>query len=127
MNMDVQAIDPGQIAAAVSSPPANGTFPAAHAGTPAPEAAAHAAAPGTLPAHKPPASDETLHRALSHLVGGGSNVTVQFRVSHGPNEIVTVFKNVDTGEVISEFPAQSMVLIAQFFNKLAGAVLDRTA
>lgn len=127
MNMDVQAIDPGQIAAAVSSPPAGGAFPAAHTGTPAPEAAAHAAPAGTLPAHKAPAPDETLHRALSHLVGGGSNVTVQFRVSHGPNEIVTVFKNVDTGEVISEFPAQSMVLIAQFFNKLAGAVLDRTA
>jgi len=38
-----------------------------------------------------------------------------------------VFKNSDTGEVITQFPPEAMVLIAQFFNKLAGAVLDRTA
>ena len=117
MNMDVQAIDLGQIAAAVPAQPANGTHPAPHA-APAPEVPA---------AQKPRVSEETLHRALSHLIGGGSNVAVQFRVVQGPNEIVTVFKNADTGEVISECPAQSMVLIAQFFNKLAGAVLDRTA
>ena len=118
MNMDVQAIDPGLIAAAAPAQPANGMHPAPHAGAPIPEAAAP---------QKPRVSDETLHRALSHLIGGGSNVAVQFRVVQGPNEIVTVFKNADTGEVISECPAQSMVLIAQFFNKLAGAVLDRTA
>jgi uncharacterized FlaG/YvyC family protein len=125
VNMDVQAIDPGQIAAAAPvqpAQPANATQPAphlvVHAGTPAPDAAA---------AQKPRVAEETLHRALSHLIGGGSNVAVQFRVVQGPNEIVTVFKNADTGEVISECPAQSMVLIAQFFNKLAGAVLDRTA
>ena len=124
MNMDVQAIDPGQVAAAApaapaaAAQPADGTHPAAHAGTPAPDAKA---------AQKPRASEETLHRALSHLLGGGANVAVQFRVVHAPNEIVTVFKNADTGEVISECPSQSMVLIAQFFNKLAGAVLDRTA
>jgi uncharacterized FlaG/YvyC family protein len=126
VNMDVQAIDPGQIAAAAPAPPAGGTYPVQPAnGT---HAEAHAATPHSdAPTQKPRASDETLHRALSHLVGGGSNVSVQFRVVHAPNEIVTVFKNADTGEVISEFPAQSMVLIAQFFNKLAGAVLDRTA
>jgi uncharacterized FlaG/YvyC family protein len=115
--MDVQTIDLGQIAAAALAQPATGTHPAPHA-APAPDASA---------AQKPRAAEETLHRALSHLVGGGSNVTVQFRVSHAPNVVVTVFKNADTGEVISEFPAESMVLIAQFFNKLAGAVLDRTA
>jgi len=59
-------------------------------------------------------------------VGGGSKVSVQYRVV-GQNEIVTVFKNADTGEVITQFPPEAMVLIAQFFNKLAGAVVDRTA
>ena len=38
-----------------------------------------------------------------------------------------MFKNSDTGEVITQFPPEAMVLIAQFFNKLAGAVVDRTA
>ncbi len=115
--MDVQAID--QVHAGAPAAQAGQAAPAAHSGAPAavPE-------PVKKPAHS---TDETLHRALSHLVGGGSNVTVQFRVVHGPNEIVTVFKNTDTGEVISEFPAESMVLIAQFFNKLAGSVVDRTA
>jgi hypothetical protein len=74
----------------------------------------------------PGVKDETLHTALSALVGGGSHVSVQFRVV-SPNEIVTVFKNSETGEVITQFPAESMVLIAQFFNKLAGAVVDGTA
>ncbi|MDQ6943159.1 MAG: flagellar protein FlaG [Candidatus Eremiobacteraeota bacterium] len=107
--MDVQTID--QIQAA---PPA---------------AAAQAAQPGApaAPQQPPHVADETLHRALSHLVGGGSNVAVQFKVVHGTNQIVTVFTNKDTGEEISQFPAESMVLIAQFFNKLAGAVVDRTA
>ena len=113
--MDVQTID--QIQAAAPAAAAAGA-PAAQPGAPAPEA----------PQMKPPhGADETLHRALSHLVGGGSNVAVQFKVVHGTNQIVTVFTNKDTGEEISQFPAESMVLIAQFFNKLAGAVVDRTA
>ena len=118
--MDVQTIDQAQAAAA--APAVTPGAPAAPAAQPAPPA--HAT---DVPFMKPPHRDETLHNALSHLVGGGSNVSVQFKVSHGPNEIVTVFTNKDTGEVISEFPAESMVLIAQFFNKLAGAVVDRTA
>jgi hypothetical protein len=71
-------------------------------------------------------SEGTLHDALSQLVGGGSHVAVQFKVV-GHNEIVTVFKNAQTGAVITQFPSEAMVLIAQFFNKLAGAVVDRTA
>jgi uncharacterized FlaG/YvyC family protein len=70
--------------------------------------------------------DETLHNALSQLVGG-AHVSVQFRVVEGTHDIVTVFKNADTGEVITQFPPEALVLIAQFFNKLAGAVVDRTA
>ena len=109
--MDVQAIDQTQAAAQAQAPvPGLQAFPSP------PD-----------PSQKPQVvKDETLHRALSQLVGGGSHVSVQFRVV-GANEIVTVFKNSDTGEVITQFPPEAMVLIAQFFNKLAGAVLDRTA
>ena len=118
--MDVQTIDQGLGAAAAGT--LNGA-PAAPAAQPAAPAQAQ-----EVPNLKPPHSaDETLHSALSHLVGGGSNVAVQFKVVHGTNQIVTVFTNKDTGEEISQFPAESMVLIAQFFNKLAGAVVDRTA
>jgi hypothetical protein len=115
--MDVPTID--QTPAAAVAPAA----PAAPAGQPGAQPQAQ-----DQPFLKPPhGGDETLHSALSHLVGGGSNVAVQFKVVHGTNQIVTVFTNKDTGEEISQFPAESMVLIAQFFNKLAGAVLDRTA
>ena len=70
--------------------------------------------------------EQTLHHALSQLVGGGAKVSVQYRVVE-PNEIVTVFTNAETGQVITQFPSEAMVQIAQFFNKLAGAVVDRTA
>jgi hypothetical protein len=116
--MDVQTIDQTQAAAPAAAAAASApAVPPAQPGGPA-------LGPNPAPQQK---ADETLHRALSHLVGGGSDVTVQFRVEHGPNEIVTVFKNSVTGQVISEFPAEAMVLIAQFFNKVAGAVVDRTA
>jgi uncharacterized FlaG/YvyC family protein len=110
--MDVQAIDQAQAAAVAA--------PAPPVGLPAFRAQSDA---NKTPS---PATDETLHRALSQLVGGGSHVSVQFKVV-SPGQVVTVFKNADTGAVITQFPAESMVLIAQFFNKLAGAVLDRTA
>jgi len=117
-NMDVQAIDQGW-----SGGSASGTQQSAPSGAlqPFPQ-------PGQPAGAQPSAAtDETLHNALSQLVGGGSNVSVQFQVSHDPNEVVTVFKNAETGQVITQFPREAMVLIAQFFNKLAGAVVDRSA
>jgi hypothetical protein len=134
--MDVQAIDSAG-AAATANAAATATATAA-ASTPG-NAAAASGTGMTQPAPKllaafptPPAPgqkhepDETLHKALSQLVGG-ANVSVQFRVVEGTHDIVTVFKNADTGEVITQFPPEALVLIAQFFNKLAGAVVDRTA
>lgn len=117
--MDVQAIDPA------SGTPASQTA----------QASVPSGAAGALPQAEDPNfkqtpaknEDGTLHRVLSQLVGGGANVAVTFRVVHGLNEIVTVFKNADTGEVITQTPPEALVLIAQFFNKMAGALIDRTA
>jgi FlaG protein len=116
--MDVLAIDP-----AAGTPAAQ----TAQAAVPSGPVGALPQAPDPNFKTLPKVADETLHRALSQLVGGGSNVSVQFRVSHDPEQVVTVFRNADTGEVITQFPSEALVLIAQFFNKLAGAVLDRTA
>jgi hypothetical protein len=113
--MDVQAIDQAQSTVQAANAVQAGQLSA----FPTP------AVPGQKPT-LPHTPDGTLHTALSALVGGGSHVSVQFRVV-GQNEIVTVFKNAETGEVITQFPPEAMVLIAQFFNKLAGAVVDRTA
>jgi len=105
--MDVQAIDPARAAAPATTPVPGGI---------------------QLPTGFPVEAaqkDETLHKALAQLVG--SDVSVQFQVVQGTHDIITVFKNKETGQVITQFPPEAMVLIAQFFNKLAGAVLDRTA
>ncbi|HTW82754.1 MAG TPA: flagellar protein FlaG [Candidatus Sulfotelmatobacter sp.] len=112
--MDVLSVDAAATAAAAPAPPSELAQPA----DPGPQ--------GGTPVVDAP-QDETLHSALSQLVGNGSQVSVQFRVVHDPNEIVTVFTNAQTGQVITQFPPESMVLIAQFFNKLAGAVLDHSA
>ncbi|MGD1066621.1 MAG: flagellar protein FlaG [Vulcanimicrobiaceae bacterium] len=111
--MDVLSVDGTTAAAASAAPPTELAPPA----DPGPTGSAPVIAP----------HDETLHSALSQLVGSGSQVSVQFRVVHDPNEIVTVFTNAQTGQVITQFPPESMVLIAQFFNKLAGAVVDHSA
>jgi uncharacterized FlaG/YvyC family protein len=106
--MDVQAIDPTRAATPAPATPANGSSQLL-------------AAFPTEAVQK----DETLHKALAQLVG--SDVSVQFQVVQGTHDIITVFKDKLTGRVITQFPPEAMVLIAQFFNKLAGAVLDRTA
>jgi uncharacterized FlaG/YvyC family protein len=112
--MDVLSVDATTAAAASAAPQPTELAPPAD---PGPAGSSPVAA----------AQDETLHSALSQLVGNGAQVSVQFRVVHDPNEVVTVFTNAQTGQVITQFPPESMVLIAQFFNKLAGAVLDHSA
>ncbi|HTJ27831.1 MAG TPA: flagellar protein FlaG [Candidatus Limnocylindria bacterium] len=113
--MDVQTIDP-----------ATQTMGAPAAGSTDQTASTQAGAVRGLQTPVP-VEDATLHKALSQLAGQGANVSVSFRVVHHPNEIVTVFRNADTGEEIVQFPPETMILMAQFFDKLAGAVLDRTA
>lgn len=58
--------------------------------------------------------------------GAASHVTVSFQVAHSPNEIVTVFKNSQTGEEITQVPSEIMVKIAEFFDQVAGVVLDKS-
>jgi hypothetical protein len=134
--MDVQAIDSaGAAATANAAAAATATSGATGTATAGAASGMFSTQPVSkqLPAFPTPPvpgakhqGDETLHNALSQLVGG-AHVSVQFRVVEGTHDIVTVFKNADTGEVITQFPPEALVLIAQFFNKLAGAVVDRTA
>ena len=133
--MDVQAIDSAGAAATANAAAAAATATSGATATAGAASGMFSAQPVSkqLPAFPTPPvpgvkhqGDETLHNALSQLVGG-AHVSVQFRVVEGTHDIVTVFKNADTGEVITQFPPEALVLIAQFFNKLAGAVVDRTA
>ena len=76
-----------------------------------------------------PAPTLKLPQEIAKVFTGGSssNVTVSFEVVHNPNEIVTVFKNSQTGEVITQVPSEIMIKMAQFFDQVAGVVLDKSA
>jgi len=72
--------------------------------------------------------DSTLQKTIQKLFAPSvASVDVSFRIVHDPNEIVTVFTNHDTGEEIAQFPPEIMVQLAEFFQKIAGAVMDRKA
>lgn len=126
MNMDVQSIDPTApamtTAAAPAAPPSSSQSAATPQATATPQPGTHRSGPQPVQVE-----DKTLHKALSQLIGQGANVSVSFRVVHNPNEIVIVFENADTGKEIMQVPSETMILMAQFFDKLGGAMMDRTA
>jgi uncharacterized FlaG/YvyC family protein len=120
--MDVSAV------AGLTSP-----LPASHAaGQPA---APSGAAP--LPAQGDPQAEQQHHNAA--LIGAVAKLfgqpeqpqavalNVSYRVSHDPNEIVTVFSDPKTGKEVAQFPAEIVVQIAQFFDKHSGVTLDSKA
>ena len=53
------------------------------------------------------------------------NVSVSFQVEKDPSEIVTVFTDKQTGKVIVQFPSETLVALAQFFDKLDGSVVNK--
>ncbi len=68
------------------------------------------------------------HEVAKIFVGGASSsVQVSFKVEHSPNEIVTVFRDTESGEVISQVPSEIMIKMAEFFDQVAGVVLDKHA
>lgn len=54
----------------------------------------------------------------------GSNIAVSFQVASGSNEIVTVFTDKTSGKVIVQFPSETLIALAKFFQKLDGGGSD---
>jgi hypothetical protein len=57
-------------------------------------------------------------------------VQVSFQTAPGSSEVVTVFTDKSTGKVIVQFPSETLIALAQFFQKLDnsadnGAVVDK--
>lgn len=72
------------------------------------------------------AGDKTLSSSVAKLFNTQEqNVQVSFRIESDPNEIVTVFTDKQTGKTIVQFPSETLVALAQFFNKLGGGLLDK--
>lgn len=121
--MDVQTLapsaapnsSPGQSLGEMSAFP---TPPSGSAGTP-PQGA-----PDPTAAHSLQLPQEV---AKVFTGGSSSQVSISFQVAHYPNEIVTVFKNSETGEEITQVPSEIMIKIAEFFDQVAGVLLDKSA
>jgi flagellar protein FlaG len=88
----------------------------------------------TLPAGPPDGSkkgshsDSTLASGVASLYNvQESNISVSFQIEQDPNEIVTVFTDKQTGKVIVQFPSETMIALAKFFDKLDGSVVNKKA
>ena len=82
----------------------------------------------SLPPPAAPAGDGSLGATVAKLFNTASeNVAVSFQVAQGSNEVVVVFTDKTSGKTIIQFPSETLIALAQFFNKLAGTVLDKKA
>jgi uncharacterized FlaG/YvyC family protein len=88
------------------------------------------ATPGlaTLPASSSDkhSSDPSLAKGVAVLFNAQEqNVSVSFQVETDPNEIVTVFTDKSTGKVIVQFPSETMIALAKYFDHLDGSVVNK--
>jgi len=90
---------------------------------------AHATTDGSSPSA--PASNQKEDTTLSPVVAklfnaAAGDVEVSFQVLHNPDEVVTVFTDRSTGKEIIQFPSQTLIALAEMYDKDAGKVLDKT-
>jgi hypothetical protein len=103
----------------------NGSSSSVQTGSPPPSSQVHIA---SLPPPPTPVDDGTLGSTVAKLFNTASeNVAVSFQVAQGSNEVVVVFTDKTSGKTIIQFPSETLIALAQFFNKLAGTVLDKKA
>lgn len=113
------------VSAPASSPDAGGS------GTSANSTIGQTPGLATLPAGPPDGSkkgqgDKTLSSGVAQLYNTQEqNVSVSFQIESNPNEIVTVFTDKQTGKVIVQFPSETMIALAKFFDKLDGSVVNK--
>lgn len=87
--------------------------------------------PGLIPSLPPQESGAAgeLTKTVAKLFNtAAENVAVSFQVAQGTQgEVVVVFSDKTSGKTIVQFPSETLIAMAQFFNKLAGVVLDKKA
>ena len=131
------AIASGAVGASASAAPLPGSpspsaVPAGSSGTgsgvsadPTPGLALLPPHGGSAPAQSGSAS---LPGNVAKLYGAPANSTsVSFQPAAGSNEIVTVVTDTQTGKVVVQFPSETLVALAQFFQKLDNATTDNGA
>ena len=83
--------------------------------------------PATAPAGSKKAEvDSTIAAGVAKFFNANEqNISVSFQVEQNPNEIVTVFTDTQTGKVIVQFPSETLIALAKFFDKLDGGVVNK--
>lgn len=115
--MDVQAVS------MQSAQPASGPLPS----VPAAQQSGSEAAPANATQGNDPLSP-----VIAHIMGSGSDpqsssgVNVSYRVERNPDMVVTVFTDPKTGAEVAQIPAETLVQLAQFFDKHSGVTLDQS-
>ena len=74
-----------------------------------------------------PKIDSHLGEAASAFFHAPRPLSVEFHTDRHPNEIVTILRDPATGQVYAEFPPDAVARLADFFNHLAGFVVDQKA
>lgn len=116
----------GSVGTATGSP-GSSTSGNGAVGTGAPAANPSVTVP-SLPPGVSGVDQESLGATVGKLFNTASeNVAVSFQVAQGSNEVVVVFTDKTSGKTIIQFPSETLIALAQFFNKLAGTVLDKKA
>jgi len=123
--MDVQATNL-QTLPPVTLPSLSAGSSGTSSSAPSPSGTSTPAAQVGLPV--PASQDQTLTPALAKLFNTPQeNVSVSFQVAQDSNDVVVVLSDASTGKTIAQFPSETLIAMAQFFNKLAGAVVDQKA
>jgi uncharacterized FlaG/YvyC family protein len=113
-----------------SAPPLEDALAAVPAAAPEPVPATPAATSAAAPESTTPGAPapERLTQAVKDVVAGPSprDISVSFEVAENPYEIIVVYRDARTGELLSQFPPEGLVQLAEFFHQEAsGMLLDQ--
>ncbi len=126
----VSSLPPGPApsASGASSAPAAGTGSGTGAGVSADPTPGLALLPPHGGTPSTPSGSPSLPSNVAKLYGTPAATTsVSFQPAAGSNEIVTVVTNTQTGKVVVQFPSETLVALAQFFQKLDNTTADNGA
>jgi hypothetical protein len=115
--------------AATDADPGPAQYLTAETVAPAGTAAATPTSPAAaIGSGEPPAGPLQSFAGAVTTLFAGQDIEVNFRVAHDPNQIVIVYRDAQTGEVINQVPSETIVRLAEFFQREAsGALLDQGA
>jgi hypothetical protein len=121
---------PPQPPSAGGPPPPSGNSSGGSTPNPAPTGNAPGSTQANVqvPSLPPHGDGTTLGATIAKMFNtAAENVQVSFQVDASSKDVVIVFTDKTSGKTIVQFPSETLIALAQFFNQLAGIVLDKKA